>query len=139
MSCLSISMAIIPMISGQYQKPWILILQCLTQANSISTSLKQNFGIDEKIAGVVVAVFTAIVIIGGVKSITKVTEKLIPFMAAFYVLGCLWVIYMNKSVLGASIALIFKSAFSFQAGAGGVFGFSVAQALLRSEERRVGK
>lgn len=102
---------------------------CLTQANSISTSLKQNFGIDEKIAGVVVAVFTAIVIIGGVKSITKVTEKLIPFMAAFYVLGCLWVIYMNKSVLGASIALIFKSAFSFQAGAGGVFGFSVAQAL----------
>ena len=102
---------------------------CLTQANSISTALKQNFGVDEKIAGIVVAILTAIVIIGGVKSITKVTEKLIPFMAAFYVLGCLWVIFMNRSVLGESIALIFKSAFSFQAGAGGVFGFTVAKAL----------
>lgn len=102
---------------------------CLTQANSISTALKQNFGVEERMAGVVVAILTAIVIIGGVKSITKVTERLIPFMAAFYVLGCLWVIFMNRSVLGQSIALIFKSAFSFQAGAGGVFGFTVAKAL----------
>ncbi len=102
---------------------------CLTQANSISTALKQNFGVDERMAGVVVAILTAIVIIGGVKSITKVTERLIPFMAAFYVLGCLWVIFMNRSILGQSIALIFKSAFSFQAGAGGVFGFTVAKAL----------
>ena len=102
---------------------------CLTQANSISTALKQNFGVDERMAGVVVAILTAIVIIGGVKSITKVTERLIPFMAAFYVLGCLWVIFMNRIVLGQSIALIFKSAFSFQAGAGGVFGFTVAKAL----------
>lgn len=102
---------------------------CLTQANSISTALKQNFAVDERMAGVVVAILTAIVIIGGVKSITKVTERLIPFMAAFYVLGCLWVIFMNRSVLGQSIALIFKSAFSFQAGAGGVFGFTVAKAL----------
>ena len=102
---------------------------CLTQANSISTALKQNFGVDERMAGVVVAILTAIVIIGGVKSITKVTERLIPFMAAFYVLGCLWVIFMNRSVLGQSIALIFKSAVSFQAGAGGVFGFTVAKAL----------
>ena len=102
---------------------------CLTQANSISTALKQNFGVDERMAGVVVAILTAIVIIGGVKSITKVTERLIPFMAAFYVLGCLWVIFINRSVLGQSIALIFKSAFSFQAGAGGVFGFTVAKAL----------
>ena len=102
---------------------------CLTQANSISTALKQNFGVDERMAGVIVAILTAIVIIGGVKSITKVTERLIPFMAAFYVLGCLWVIFMNRSVLGQSIALIFKSAFSFQAGAGGVFGFTVAKAL----------
>lgn len=102
---------------------------CLTQANSISTALKQNFSVDERMAGVVVAILTAIVIIGGVKSITKVTERLIPFMAAFYVLGCLWVIFMNRSVLGQSIALIFKSAFSFQAGAGGVFGFTVAKAL----------
>lgn len=102
---------------------------CLTQANSISTALKQNFGVDERMAGIVVAILTAIVIIGGVKSITKVTERLIPFMAAFYVLGCLWVIFMNRSVLGQSIALIFKSAFSFQAGAGGVFGFTVAKAL----------
>ena len=102
---------------------------CMTQANSISTSLKQNFGIDEKIAGVVVAVFTAIVIIGGVKSITKVTEKLIPFMAAFYIIGCIWVLVLNRSILGDSVALIFKSAFSMQAGTGGVFGYAVGTAI----------
>ncbi|MDY2959370.1 MAG: sodium:alanine symporter family protein [Hornefia sp.] len=102
---------------------------CMTQANSISTSVKQNFGIDERFAGVIVAVFTAIVIIGGVKSITRVTEKLIPFMAAFYIIGCIWVLVLNKSVLGDSIALIFKSAFSMQAGAGGVFGYAVSTAI----------
>jgi AGCS family alanine or glycine:cation symporter len=102
---------------------------CMTQANSISTALKQNFGLPEWVAGILVAVFTAIVIIGGVKSITMVTEKLVPFMAAFYVIGSIWVMIMNGHFVGEALVLIIKSAFSVQAGAGGLFGYSVAVAL----------
>ena len=102
---------------------------CMTQANYISTALKQNFGLPEWVAGILVAVFTAIVIIGGVKSITMVTEKLVPFMAAFYVIGSIWVMIMNGHFVGEALVLIIKSAFSVQAGAGGLFGYSVAVAL----------
>ena len=101
----------------------------MTQANSISTSLHQNFGVPTWITGIFVAIFTAFVIIGGVKSITKVTEKLVPFMAAFYVVGSIIVMIMNGSNTGAAVVLICKSAFSVQAGAGGLFGFTIAQAL----------
>lgn len=102
---------------------------CMTQANSISTALKQNFGLPEWVAGILVAAFTAIVIIGGVKSITRVTERLVPFMAAFYVIGSIWVMIMNGHFVGEALVLIIKSAFSLQAGAGGLFGYSVALAL----------
>lgn len=102
---------------------------CMTQANSISTALNQNFGLPTWVAGIMVAIFTAFVIIGGVKSITKVTERLIPFMAAFYVIGCLWVMIINGGAVGQAIVLIVKSAFSVQAGFGGLSGFAVASAL----------
>ncbi len=102
---------------------------CMTQANSISTALGSNFGLPTWVSGIMVAVFTAFVIIGGVKSITKVTERLIPFMAAFYVIGCIWVLIINSAFVGPAIALIVKSAFSMQAGAGGLFGYGVASAL----------
>ncbi len=58
-----------------------------------------------------------------------VTEKLVPFMAAFYVIGSIWVMIMNGHFVGEALVLIIKSAFSVQAGAGGLFGFSVAVAL----------
>jgi AGCS family alanine or glycine:cation symporter len=102
---------------------------CATQANSISAAMGQNFGVNPIITGIVVAVLTAVVIIGGVKAITKVTEKLVPFMAAFYVIGCLIVMILNRHFLVSAIALIIKSAFSVQAGAGGLFGFAVGKAL----------
>ena len=102
---------------------------CMTQANSIATALNQNFGVSPLIAGVAVAAITGVVIIGGVKSITKVTERLVPFMAAFYVIGCIWVLIRNGGAVGTGLVLIVKSAFSMQAGAGGLFGFSVGAAL----------
>lgn len=102
---------------------------CMTQANSIATALNQNFGVSPLIAGVAVAAITGVVIIGGVKSITKVTERLVPFMAAFYVIGCIWVLIQNGGAVGTGLVLIVKSAFSMQAGAGGLFGFSVGAAL----------
>ena len=102
---------------------------CMTQANSISAAMSQNFNVNPIITGIVVLVLTAIVIIGGVKAITKVTEKLVPFMAAFYVIGCLAVMVINRNFLISAIGLIVKSAFSVQAGAGGLFGFAVGKAL----------
>ena len=102
---------------------------CMTQANSISTALGQNFGLPTWVSGIIVSVFTAFVILGGVKSITRVTERLVPFMAAFYVIGCIIVLCMNGGAVGTAFALIFKGAFTAQAGVGGLFGFTVAQAI----------
>ncbi len=102
---------------------------CMTQANSISTALNQNFGLPTWMAGILVVLFTAFVIIGGVKSITRVTEKLIPFMAVFYVVGCIWVLILNGAYVGEAFGLILKSAFSMQSGAGGLFGYGVAKAI----------
>lgn len=100
---------------------------CMTQANSISTALIQNFSVPTWVSGIMVVVFTGFVIIGGVKSITKVTEKLVPFMAAFYVVGCIIVLCINGGgAVGDAFVLICKSAFSKQAGEGGLFGYGVA-------------
>ena len=62
---------------------------CMTQANSISALAKESLGLDPWITGGVMTVLTAIVILGGIQSIASVCEKLVPFMAIFYVLGCL--------------------------------------------------
>ena len=95
---------------------------CMTQANSISTALKQNFGLPEWVAGILVAVFTAIVIIGGVKSITMVTEKLVPFMALIYIVLAVGVILFNIGHVPAVFASIIEGAFHPAAVTGGAVG-----------------
>lgn len=102
---------------------------CMTQANSISTACSQNFGIPTWITGIVVAVLLGIVIIGGVKSITKVCTVLVPFMALFYIVGCLIVLIMNAKYFGPAVAVICQSAFTPKAGFGGLAGFAVGQAI----------
>lgn len=102
---------------------------CMTQSNSIASACTENFGIPAWITGLFCAVLTGIVIIGGVKSITKVCEKLVPFMAIFYVVGCIIVLIMNAEYIGPAFALIIKSAFSVQAGFGGLAGFAVSEAI----------
>ncbi len=102
---------------------------CMTQANSISTAFSQNFGVPAWIVGIIVAVFLAIVIIGGVKSITKVCSYLVPFMALFYIVGCAIVLIMNGHFVWDAIVLICQSAFTPKAGFGGLAGFAVGQAV----------
>ncbi|MGP1441654.1 MAG: alanine/glycine:cation symporter family protein [Anaerovoracaceae bacterium] len=102
---------------------------CLVQSNSISAAFQQNYGLPGWMTGLFIAVSVAIVIIGGVKSITRVCEKLVPFMAIFYVVCCIIILVTNYRFIIPAIALIFKSAFSAQAGAGGLFGFAVAKAV----------
>lgn len=102
---------------------------CMTQSNSIAVACNENYGIPKWIAGILVAACVAIVILGGVKSISKVCEKLVPFMAIFYVVGCIIILIMNYDYIIPAIVVIVKSAFSPQAGFGGTAGFLVSQAI----------
>ncbi len=100
----------------------------MVQANSIASMVQENFGISPYISGVVLAILTGIVIIGGVKSIASVCEKLVPFMAIFYVLGCIIILIINSAYVGQAIALILSNAFSARAVGGGFIGATVMMA-----------
>ena len=98
------------------------------QSNAISTLLSESYGISTYISGAVIAFFVALVIIFGVKGIARVCGALVPFMALFYVIGCIVILVFNAQYLGETIALIFKSAFSPQAAGAGFLGSSVMMA-----------
>ncbi|HHW03830.1 MAG TPA: sodium:alanine symporter family protein [Thermoanaerobacterales bacterium] len=99
------------------------------QSNSISEMVKTTFHISPWITGLVIAFLTGIVIIGGIKSIARVCEALVPFMAIVYVLGCLIILVMNISALPGAIVTILKSAFTGQAMTGGFTGATVMAAI----------
>ncbi len=100
----------------------------MVQANSISSMVVENFGISPYITGVVMAALTAVVVIGGVKSIANVCEKLVPFMAIFYVLGCIVILIINSAYVGQAVSLIVSNAFSARAAGGGFIGATVLMA-----------
>lgn len=105
---------------------------CSVPANAVVANVKQNFASDEAsdriltyITAVALCLLVGFVIIGGVKSITRVSEKLVPFMAAFYVLGCLFIFIMNLDVMDDTVLIIVTSAFSARAASGGFIGSTV--------------
>ncbi|WP_462426769.1 alanine/glycine:cation symporter family protein [Anaerotignum lactatifermentans] len=100
-----------------------------TQGNSITGMVNNTFGISPVITGIVLTVATGAVILGGVKSIAKVCEKLVPFMAGFYILGCIIILVMNHEYLGAAVKLIVTSAFTGNAMGGGFIGATVMMAI----------
>lgn len=102
---------------------------CATQVNAIATVCRENFGVPAWIVGVVVAILTAIVIFGGIKSIANVCEKLVPFMAIFYVLGCVIILCMNYDYIIPALATICKLAFTPGAAAGGLVGTGIRYAI----------
>jgi alanine or glycine:cation symporter, AGCS family len=101
----------------------------MTQANSISGLASETFGVQPWITGAIMTVLTAIVILGGITSIAKVCEMLVPFMAAFYIVGCLILIAMHAERLPSTLSLILNGAFSGQAAVGGFLGAGVMQAM----------
>ena len=101
----------------------------MVQANSISSLVESSFNISPWITGVVLMVLTAVVIIGGIKSIANVCEKLVPFMAIFYVLGCIIILVINYTTIPHTIGLIFSSAFSGHAVIGGFAGATIKEAI----------
>lgn len=109
----------------------------MVQSNSVAASLEVSFGVNKIVTGIVLAALSAIVIIGGIKRIGQVTERLVPFMAAFYILGALFIIITNISHLGEAFGLIFGSAFTGSAAVGGFAGSTMKIAMTRGIARGV--
>lgn len=102
---------------------------CSVQSNSISTMLRETFNVSPYISGGILSFMVALVIFFGIKGIAKVCGFLVPFMAFFYVLGCIVIIFMNASYLGKAVSLIFESAFSLKAVGGGMAGGGLMVAM----------
>ena len=102
---------------------------CATQVNAIAEVCSSNLGIEPWIVGVIVAVLTAFVIFGGIKSIANVCEKLVPFMALFYVIGCVIILGINYDYIIPAIQTICRLAFTKGAAAGGLVGGGIRLAL----------
>lgn len=102
---------------------------CMTQANSIASLANESLGIPPWVTGSVMTILTGVVILGGIKSIAAVCERLVPFMAISYVLGCLILLALGASTLPATVVTIVTSAFAGQAAVGGFIGAGVSQAI----------
>lgn len=103
----------------------------MTQANSISQSLNSTFHFSSVAVGIVLTVLALVIIVGGIKTISKVSSIVVPLMAIFYVVAGLLVIVINIKNLPAGIAMIFKMAFSVEAVGGGLCG-SITAAMMNS-------
>ena len=100
-----------------------------TQSNSISGVINSNFNIAPWITGVVLTVIVGFVIIGGVKRIATVNEKLVPVMAVFFILASVIALVFNANKIPTAFALIFNEAFNFKSAFGGVAGYSIFSAM----------
>ena len=107
----------------------------LPQINSISNSMLASFGIHKMITGGVLAILLGAVIIGGIKRIAKITEKLVPLMAVIYIFGAFSVIIFNYENIIPSFISIFSQLFSGSAAVGGFLGASVSYAISRGVNR----
>ena len=94
----------------------------MTQANSIAESVHDTFGVSTTMVGVILTILALVIIVGGIKTISKVSSVVVPFMAIFYVIAGLIVIILNIQNVPAGVAMIFKMAFSFNAVGGGLCG-----------------
>jgi len=101
----------------------------MVQSNSIGEAFYTAFGIPKQWVGLAVAVISAFIFLGGVKRLAAITEKLVPFMAVFYIIGSLVVIFMNHQNILPAFKAVFIGAFCPQAVMGGALGIGVKEAL----------
>lgn len=109
----------------------------MSQINSIASNMNNAFHIPPVVTGAVLLVLAALVIVGGLKRIAAVAEKLVPFMAIAYVLGALVIVFCNAGQIGAAFASIFKGAFAMKAVGGGIVGSGVKLAVTWGMKRGV--
>ena len=115
----------------------LLGIGTFTQVNSITESIQNTAQVDPAITAIVLSVFVAIAVFGGLKSISKVSTAVVPFMAIVYILGTLIVIFFNIEKIPATLALIFTSAFSPVAAVGGFAGATIRTAIQNGVARGV--
>ena len=101
----------------------------MVQANSISSAFKTAFDVDPRIVGVICAVIAAFIFLGGVRRIASFTEKVVPVMAIFYMVGCVVILFINHEMLIPAIKSIFVAAFDPRAILGGAVGITVREAM----------
>lgn len=100
-----------------------------TQGNSISVTLESTLNVKPLYTAIVLTVIIAAVILGGIRSIAAVNEKLVPFMAVFYVICAFAALFIQIKQVPAAFALIFREAFNFRAAAGGAAGYGIMTAM----------
>jgi AGCS family alanine or glycine:cation symporter len=101
----------------------------MVQSNSVAAAMQSSFGVAPMITGVILAVVTALVIVGGIKRIGAFTEILVPFMAAIYIIGALIVLVVKIDQIPHAFSLIFSQAFTGTAAVGGFAGSTIMQAI----------
>ncbi|MGC5614933.1 alanine/glycine:cation symporter family protein [Georgenia sp. Z1491] len=101
----------------------------MTQGNSIAGNIEGSFGVDRWITGIVLTVFALVVLVGGIRSIGRVTAGFVPIMIAFYVLGALFILAVNIGDLPAALGLVLSDAFTGTAATGGFVGSTIMLAV----------
>ncbi|MEG1436735.1 MAG: alanine/glycine:cation symporter family protein, partial [Oscillospiraceae bacterium] len=109
----------------------------MTQVNSISSALESNFNVPTLATGIILAILTSLVIVGGIKRIGKVTEKLVPLMALFYIVGASIIFFKNFRQIPYVFSSIFTNAFSFMSIGGGIGGYAIKRAVTMGLKRGV--
>ena len=108
---------------------------CMVQSNSIGSTMQTAFGIPSWIVGIVLVAICAFIFLGGVQRLASVTEKVVPIMAAIFLLGGLIVLIIRIKYVPATIGMIFKYAFQPQAIIGGGFGYTIKTAISQGAKR----
>ena len=108
---------------------------CMVQSNSIGSTMETAFGIPSWIAGIALVVIAGFIFLGGMDRLASVTEKVVPVMAAFYLLGGLIILFANITKVPEAFGLIFKYAFAPQAIIGGAFGAAIKKAVSQGAKR----
>ena len=108
---------------------------CMVQSNSIGSTFQTAFGVPSWVIGIVLVVICAVIFIGGISRLASVTEKIVPIMAIVFILGGVIVLIMRITYLPATIAMIFRYAFTPQAIIGGSFGIAIKTAVSQGAKR----
>ena len=108
---------------------------CMVQSNSIGSTMNTAFSIPTWVSGVILVIICAVIFLGGVQRLASVTEKIVPIMAAIFLLGGLAVLVARITYIPATFAMIFKYAFQPQAIIGGGFGYAIKTAISQGAKR----
>ena len=109
----------------------------MTQVNSISGNMDAVFGVPTWVTGLVITVLVGLVVVGGLKRIAAVTEKIVPFMVILYMIGTVAIFFINITHVGAVFTAIFRGAFATEAAAGGIVGYGIKLAIEQGMKRGV--